>query len=191
MKIVCLGDSLTFGYQLAYQKKWHVLVAEKTGIKMVNKGINGDTTASMVARFQRDVIDGKPDKMILMAGYNDIFFNGSWDKTKENMKVMVEEAKDQKIRVIVAIPPPILLPVLFREEDQGIDFDKSFIMIEDYCQWLRHFIVEMGLAVIDFREAVDWTNRDLYLDGIHQSIKGHQLMAEKVIDYFKGMTMQV
>ncbi len=186
MKIVCLGDSLTFGYELAYQKKWHVLVAEKTGITMVNKGINGDTTAGMLARFQRDVIDLKPDKMILMGGYNDIFFNGSWDVTRENMEAMVKEGKDRKVGVIVAIPPPLLLPVLERQEDQGIDFEKSFMMIEDYCQWLRHVVAKMAVSFIDFREAIDWTKSDLYLDGVHQSIKGQYAMAEKVIDFLKG-----
>lgn len=186
MKIVCLGDSLTFGYELAYKKKWHVIVAEKTGIKMVNKGINGDTTDGMLVRFQKDVIDVRPDKMLLMAGYNDIFFNRSWDNTKENMKVLVKRARDQNISVIVAVPPPILLPVLFKEEDEGIDFEKSFVMIEDYCLWLGDAIKENDLSFIDFRESVDWTNKDLYMDGIHQSIKGHQVMAEKVIKFLKG-----
>lgn len=28
MKIVCLGDSLTFGYQMLVKEKWHVIVQE-------------------------------------------------------------------------------------------------------------------------------------------------------------------
>lgn len=184
MKVVCLGDSLTFGYEVAYKEKWHVIVQNKTGIKMVNRGVNGDTTEGMLTRFEKDVIDARPDKIFLMAGYNDIFFNDSWDNTTNNMKAMIRKASDQNIAVIVAIPPPILLPVLFKEEDQGIDFEKSFVMIEEYCQWLRHFLAGAKVASLDFRESIDWTNPNLYLDGIHQSAKGHQLMAEKVISYF-------
>lgn len=183
MKIVCLGDSLTFGYQVPYKEKWHVIVQEKTGIKMVNRGRNGDTTDGMLERFQKDVIGARPDKMILMGGYNDIFFKRSWDKTRENIKVMVQLARDQTIEPIVAIPPPILMPVVARKEDEDIDFKKSNRMIEDYCHWLRDFVVTANLSFLDLRESIDWKDQTLYLDGVHQSAKGHHLIAEKVIKY--------
>ena len=184
MKIVCLGDSLTFGYQMLLKKKWHVIVEEKTGIKMVNRGVNGDTTDRMISRFKKDVIDARPDKMFLMAGYNDVSFNSTWEDTTKNMKMMVEGSRGQNIVPIVAIPPPILLPVLFREKDEGIDFEKSYLMIEDYCQWLREFVVDSKISTLNFRESIDWTDRELYMDGIHQSAKGHQLVAEEVIRFF-------
>ncbi|MBC3797527.1 hypothetical protein [Acetobacterium tundrae] len=47
MKIVCFGDSLTFGYNVAHKDKWHVLAEKKTGIRMQNSEINGDTTDGM------------------------------------------------------------------------------------------------------------------------------------------------
>jgi len=47
LKIVCFGDSLTFGYNVAHKDKWHVLAEKKTGIRMQNSEINGDTTDGM------------------------------------------------------------------------------------------------------------------------------------------------
>lgn len=183
MKIVCLGDSLTFGYQVSHEEKWHVIAEKKTGIHMQNCGVNGDTTDGMLDRIQQQVFDEKPDGVILMGGYNDIFFNRSWERATRNMIEMVELSRDQNLMVFVAIPPPILLPVPLKEGVEIIDFKKSAAMIESYCQWLREFTASSQIPTLDFRDTIDWTHKDLYLDGIHQSPEGHQRMAERVVAF--------
>lgn len=54
MKIVCLGDSLTYGYGVPRKDGWVSLAAQATGHTLVNKGVSGDTTGGMLARFARD-----------------------------------------------------------------------------------------------------------------------------------------
>lgn len=66
MKIVCLGDSLTYGYGVPRRDCWVSLAAEATGHTLVNRGINGDTTGGMLARFGRDVLSEQPDRVLLM-----------------------------------------------------------------------------------------------------------------------------
>jgi len=183
LKIVCFGDSLTFGYNVAHKEKWHVIAEKKTGIRMKNSGINGDTTDGMLARIQKDVFAAKPDGVILMGGYNDIFFNRSGQSAAQNMKIMVDRCREQKLLVVVAIPPPILLPVAFKDGGEAIDFKKSAVMVEAYCQWLRDFTATAQIPILDFRSVIDWTNQDLYLDGIHQSPAGHQRMAGRLIEF--------
>ena len=56
MKILCLGDSLTYGMGVLHKERWSSLVAEQTGYTVVNRGISGDTTGGMLARFERDVL---------------------------------------------------------------------------------------------------------------------------------------
>lgn len=187
-KIVCFGDSLTFGYDVSNKEKWHVIVEKKTGIRMQNSGINGDTTAGMLARIQQQVFDAKPDGVILMGGYNDIFFKGSWERAAQNMKIMVDQFRAQNLVTFVAIPPPILLPVAVKEGEEAIDFEKSSVMIEAYCQWLKDFTAASHMTALDFRNGIDWTDQDLYLDGIHQSPVGHQRMADKLIEFLRKQT---
>ena len=43
MKIVCLGDSLTYGYGVPRKDGWVSLAAQATGHTLVNKGVSGDT----------------------------------------------------------------------------------------------------------------------------------------------------
>lgn len=56
MKIVCLGDSLTYGFGVSRSNSWTNIVNEETRLEIVNKGINGDTTSGMLARFNEDVV---------------------------------------------------------------------------------------------------------------------------------------
>lgn len=186
MKIICFGDSLTFGYQVSREEKWHVITEKKTGIQLINRGVSGDTTAGMQNRIQKQVFNAKPDGVILMGGYNDIFFNRSWEPAAQNMIAMVDQSKANDLRVFVAIPPPIHLPVTFKEGGALVDFEKSALMIEAYCQWLRYFTRSSRMPDLDFRAGIDWNDKALYLDGIHQSVAGHQRMAERVITFFKN-----
>ena len=43
MKIVCLGDSLTYGYGVPRKDGWVSLAARATGHTLVNRGVSGDT----------------------------------------------------------------------------------------------------------------------------------------------------
>ena len=87
VRIVCLGDSTTAGTpgflspieappggegdeksQYAYwmaksHPEWEVL----------NRGVNGERTDQILARFQRDVAEDKPKWVIILGGVNDIF----------------------------------------------------------------------------------------------------------------------
>ena len=59
LEIVCIGDSLTYGYKLKKSEVWTKLIENKYGIKVLNKGINGDSTGGMLSRFYRDVVGNK------------------------------------------------------------------------------------------------------------------------------------
>ena len=41
MKIVCLGDSLTYGYGVPQKDGWVSLAAQATGHTLVNRGVSG------------------------------------------------------------------------------------------------------------------------------------------------------
>lgn len=56
MKLICIGDSLTFGYGVHLSQRWTRLCAQETGWELVNEGINGDTTGGMLARMQGGVL---------------------------------------------------------------------------------------------------------------------------------------
>ena len=50
MKLLCLGDSLTYGYDVACEYRWTTRLAKERGISVCNEGLCGDTTGGMLYR---------------------------------------------------------------------------------------------------------------------------------------------
>ena len=73
-KIVLLGDSITEGFPK------ETLMKE---FSVVNKGVSGDRTDSILDRINKDVIDLSPDAVFLLIGTNDLTF------TKSNNTLLV------------------------------------------------------------------------------------------------------
>ncbi|WKY45748.1 GDSL-type esterase/lipase family protein [Eubacteriaceae bacterium ES2] len=182
MKIICFGDSLTFGHGLASKDKWHAIVARKTGLEMFNRGVSGNTTSEMLVRFNRQVLLMKPDAVIIMGGYNDIFFEGSYQSAQKNIELMIDKGEKKGIKVIVAVPPPIKPPIPFFETIDQENFNVS--IVNDYLDWLKMFVKKRNLQSIDFTFGIDWMRQDLYIDGVHPNVMGNELMAQKVIAFF-------
>ena len=64
--IVFVGDSITEG--------WHTLQQDFAGlpVKVVNRGIGGDTTPNLLYRLQDDVLSLHPVGLVLLIGTNDL-----------------------------------------------------------------------------------------------------------------------
>jgi lysophospholipase L1-like esterase len=68
--LVCFGDSLTEGaIGAAYVE---VLREQLPGVRVVNAGINGDTTLNLLRRVERDVAPHRPDLVVVLVGLNDV-----------------------------------------------------------------------------------------------------------------------
>ena len=76
--IVAIGSSSTFGMgasssAAAYPARLEALLKERfpdTAIKVLNRGVNGEDAPEMLARFDRDVIEAKPDLILWQVGTN-------------------------------------------------------------------------------------------------------------------------
>lgn len=69
MKIVCLGDSLTWvGYGGSYFQELVKLLPEH---EFINAGVGGNTVVNLLRRVDEDVIAHAPDAVFVMVGGND------------------------------------------------------------------------------------------------------------------------
>ncbi|MCK6579085.1 MAG: GDSL-type esterase/lipase family protein [Anaerolineae bacterium] len=69
MKIVCLGDSLTWGgYGGSYVEALRRLMPEHT---FINAGVGGNTVINLLRRLDDDVLAQHPDAVLVMIGGND------------------------------------------------------------------------------------------------------------------------
>jgi len=84
VSIVCIGDSLTFGYGVNESEGWVSIVSTRIKENIINKGIPGDTTYGMKKKFKNDVVNYKPSKVLIMGGTNDIFLKVDIDTIFNN-----------------------------------------------------------------------------------------------------------
>lgn len=131
MKIVCLGDSLTFGFKMTRENTWPRIVEKELNIKVLNKGICGDTTAGMLSRFRADVIDEQPTHLILMGGTNDLVFQLEKSIIYSNIATMIYQAYHYNIILIVGISIPIV-PHIAKE---------YFNLADDFQRVNREFLL--------------------------------------------------
>ena len=70
--IVCHGDSITAGANLADQEKYPTVLATLLPhSKVINSGIGGNTSSQGRKRFEKDVLSHKPNLVVLLFGTND------------------------------------------------------------------------------------------------------------------------
>ena len=58
LDMVCLGDSIVYGYGVDYRNAWPYLASKRLGLSIMNKGENGDTSAATDATA--DIPELKP-----------------------------------------------------------------------------------------------------------------------------------
>lgn len=187
MKLVCMGDSLTFGFKMTRKNSWPQIVEEGLKIKVKNKGICGDTTGGMLSRFGQDVIDEKPEYVLIMGGSNDLASQLPETIIYSNLATMVYQAYHYRIQPIIGIPM-LIIPSMAKQHlnlaGNLKEINKKLVLLRN---WILYFGHKQQTEVIDFFNGFyDPVNKkgkeDLYIDGIHPTIEGNKQMAQKVIE---------
>jgi hypothetical protein len=95
--VVFMGDSIT--------EAWGPGDASLFTLGVVDRGISGQTSPQMLLRFYQDVVALHPKAVHIMAGTNDVAGNtgsSSPDDFKNNIRAMVDLARSNHIRVVLA-----------------------------------------------------------------------------------------
>ncbi len=98
--ILAFGDSLTAGYGTEPENSYPSVLAELSGRRVVNAGISGETTSEGLLRFAETLDTHNPKLLILLEGGNDILQNLSTAEAKNNLSLMLQEAKIRNISVV-------------------------------------------------------------------------------------------
>lgn len=99
--IICFGDSLTFGIGASDGMDYPSQLERMIHKPLINAGLPGDTSASALARLERDVLSQKPDIVLITLGGNDLKNGVSKDITFSNLRAIVESIQRQGAKVII------------------------------------------------------------------------------------------
>lgn len=178
--IVAIGDSLTAGATLvtpgvyttdyAYPLQLSVLMCKD----VINRGIGGDHSAGMLARYADDVLALDPDVVIIQASHNDI---GRWgvEGSAANYMAMITPTLAAGAEVIMVTVPPC-------------HYNDSYFL--NMNNWIRGLNI-VGVTVVDTWGELSTDNvlRPEYDsgDGIHLNEAGYAIIAQMILqDGFGG-----
>jgi lysophospholipase L1-like esterase len=167
-RVVFIGDSITEGWS---NRRPAFFAGDR-----INRGIGGQTTPQMLARFRADVIDLEPAVVHILAGINDIAGNTgptTLENIENNLRSMVELAQAHDIHVVLgAVLPASRFP--WRPE---IDPVPSVLALND---WLERYADEVGAEFVDYFDALDDGRHGLAPehadDGVHPTEAGYAIM---------------
>ncbi len=195
--IICFGDSLVSGYGLRKGEGWCELLQRDKAIAknyiILNKGVPGDTTTGLLSRSYKDVLELKPQIVIILIGTNDLLLGRSVDVVFENLTFVLSELLIHNIEPILLSPPGIVMEMT--EENFGSSQIYSTVnkKIELLIEKLKKYSSDNKIGFIDlydfFHNVVNMDNfttfRDLYIDGIHLNSLGNIVMASKIEEILK------
>lgn len=139
--------------------------------KVLNRGMRGQRTDQIEARFDYDVLDLNPHFLILIAGTNDLYqgYDVSWPL--RHLGKMYIRAKENGIGVLSASVPPL-----------GLADPELAAKILDFNREVRELAARSGAGFCDLYAALEDPLRPGTIAGspdqIHPGVDGYRKMAE-------------
>ena len=183
--IVCHGDSLTEGADVGQNHTWPALAEKELNIRIVNSGISGDTTGGLLSRFYHDVLQHRPDMVIIMAGTNDLWWDLSINVILANIFSMACQAQHHHIVPVIGQPLPVYIDAAQQQnmlEPIG-GFKKCVEKMSELVKALGDIAEKSEVARIDFYHPFfdqqgNVAGKYFFEDGLHPNKDGHRRMAE-------------
>lgn len=176
-RVVFFGDSITDNWRLNEYF---------TGRDFVNRGINGQNTIQMLARFRQDVLALNPRAVVILAGTNDIASGLALNQIQDNLAMMGDLARAQGIRAAFASVLPVSDYHKAIDPSYEVTKTRSPAAIVALNRWLESYCKSEGFVYADYyRAMVDATGQlrvDFSDDGLHPNAKGYRAMSPLALD---------
>jgi lysophospholipase L1-like esterase len=195
-KLLFIGDSITdcgrehpvgegAGIGNGYVSQVKALLASTyphNPIRVVNVGTSGQTIRDLDARWQRDVLDLRPDWLSIMIGINDVWRQFDQPLQTED-RVSLDEYSATLERLIQTTLPHVkglvLMTPYFIEPNL---MDPMRAMMDQYGAAVRKLSITYKTLFVDTQAAFDAAlvhthPMAIALDRVHPGLPGHMLIA--------------
>ena len=204
--IVAFGDSTT-APRGALRVYADILRDElpKRGIRaeVVNAGVGGNHTAAARKRFQRDVLNRRPDVVIVQFGINDAAVD-VWKKPpatkprvplkqyETNLRFFLESIRKTGAKPILMTPNPLRwtpkLKKLYGKAPYDANDEEGFnALLKEYAEKVREIAKDENVPLIDIWNAMQPNADALLLDGMHPNTEGQALVADRLLPKIHGI----
>ena len=170
--ILVVGDSLSAGYGIDKQRGWVALLTQRlrqegNAYRVVNASISGDTTRGGLSRLPAALERETPEVLILALGANDGLRGFPTERTQENLRRMIEQARNVGAAVLLL---GIKLPANYGSV-YGEKFHRIYLDLAD----------ELKVALVPFfLEGVAETRELMQADGVHPGVEAQPRILDNV-----------
>lgn len=169
--IVALGDSLTEGIG-GNGRGYPEIVSERLGTPIINAGRAGDTTADALGRLEQDVLDRKPDIVLVALGGNDALRRIPQDETFANLRIITERIQTSgAVTILVGV----------RGRALSDPYDERF---ERLAQETRSFYIP------DILDGLFGDGRYMS-DAVHPNARGYEKIADRITPVLQGILADI
>jgi len=192
-KVIFFGDSIT---QQGAQPGGYIpkidslskLEGRQDEFEWVGKGIGGNCVYDLFFRFQEDVLDQKPDIVVVYIGINDVWHKTTSGTGTEFKKFgafydkMITRMKQAGIQPVICTPSVI---GEYNDDTNLQDGDLNY-----YSKWIRQYAAANNIPLVDLRKAfMEYLDKHnpkneekgiLTTDRVHLNNQGNLLVAQEM-----------
>ncbi len=195
-KVIFFGDSIT---QAGVQPKGYITMLgqtlEKQGLKdkyeLIGAGIGGNKIYDLYLRLEDDVLNKKPDLVLIYIGVNDVWHKSTYgtgtdpDKFVKFYQAVINKIQANGAKVVLCTPAAI-----------GERTDSSNMQdgdMNNYSNLIRELAKKNNLKLVDLRkEFLDYNSKNnaenkekgiLTTDRVHLNDLGNQMVADKMLPF--------
>ena len=179
MKIICIGDSNTYGYD---PRSWsgsrypeNVRWTDRLGDwEVINFGVNGMSVPRDHSFYTDLIIKNDPELVFVMLGSNDLLEGAGAEKTADRMGAFIDAICEAGKPVLLTAPPVMRTGEWVQSTDL---IEESRKLGKLYCELAD----SKGCL---FADAGEW-GIELTFDGVHFTPEGHSVFAQNMRELLK------
>lgn len=181
-KVVCFGDSIT-------KAGYPAMLAAKLGVEVVNAGLGGHTTAAALPKMRKEVLDYRPDAVVLFFGTNDSRLaeppvHVPPAKYEANLIEMIDRCRAIHAKPVICTIPPINPEPYFKRHARA-NFDAAGGMpkvLAEYRAAALHAAQARKVPVVDLNQLLEKRPEWLAPDGVHPTKQGNAILADLIAE---------
>lgn len=172
--IVTVGDSLTAGFGVDFDKSYPALLQNKLDAKgysttVINSGVSGETSSGTLSRIEW-VLEMKPDIVILETGANDGLRGIPTEVPEKNLLEIIKILQEHNVVVVFAGMQMVW--------NLGEDYTERFNAIYPTIAEKTN-VIFMPFFLKDVATIQDLNQ----LDGLHPTHQGYEIITTNILPY--------
>ena len=177
MRILCFGDSNTYGYdprgyfgdRYGTEDRWVDLLAKQTGHEYINAGTNGREIPRNPYALRLLTEQQEVDIFLVMLGTNDLLQGATAKEAAARMEAFLNTLLPHCNQILLVAPPPM-------KRGSWVPTD---VLVAESIHLAAEYKLLAEKLKITFVDTRHW-NAELTFDGVHFTEEGHHTFAENL-----------